>query len=319
MEIDQLTDEQIANLTPEQITDLENNPEKLEEILGTQAVKDEPKQEVQKGAANGAGEDEEPVVLNKSGKGTIPYEKHKELRVENSSLREQLQEAQANNAKATEELQALLKQKDEAKGKDVAVADDAIKAHLDTIKDDMPELHQVISAVLDGNRKQGEKLEATLAELKREKDESNRARDLTVAEQIAEAKDGNPDLTHWESKDPEAWYEAIKQDEVLRTSSKWENRPYAERFEETVRRVRAIMPEASAPQKPADPDATKASAKAKVEKAPVRKPTTLSDISGGANPASEREQLENLSPHELTAKLMKMSAAQSSVLRSGLD
>ena len=36
MEVDQLTDEQIANLTPEQIEMLENDPSKLSEIFGKQ-------------------------------------------------------------------------------------------------------------------------------------------------------------------------------------------------------------------------------------------------------------------------------------------
>ncbi|MBA2658794.1 MAG: hypothetical protein H0U72_04390 [Nitrosospira sp.] len=323
MEIDQLTDEQIANLTPEQIELLENDPDKLVEILNgqgkEQADKDEPKQEEQQGAANGAGDDKDPVVLNKSGKGIIPYEKHKELRVENSALREQLQAAQTENAKATEKLEALLKQKDEAKGADVAVADDAIAKHLEAIQSDMPELHQVITAVLEGSRKQGEKLETTLDELRREREESLRANQLSIEEQVAEAKDNNPDLTHWESNDPEAWDEALKQDEILRTSRKWGGKPYSERFDEVVRRVKAIMPEVSLPQKNADPEKTKADAKARLSNAPVRKPTTLSDIQGGANPASEREQIDNLSPHELVGRLMKMPSHKAAALRAELD
>ena len=322
MEADQLTDEQIANLTPEQIEMLESDPDKLGEILGKQAAKDEPKQEEAASALSvttgGAGEDE-PVVLTKSGKGIIPYEKHKELRVENSALREQLQAAQLENSKATEKLESLLKQKDEATGKGVAEADEAIAKHLETLKEDMPELHQVISAVLEGSRKQGERLNEMLEELKREREESDRVKQFSVEEQVAEAKDNNPDLTHWEGKDPEAWDEALKQDEILRTSGKWANKAYAERFQEVVRRVRAIMPEASMPQKQADPEQTKAEAKARLSSAPARKPTTLSDIQGGANPASEREQLENLSPFELTQKLMKMSAQQASALRADLD
>lgn len=325
MEVDQLTDEQIANLTPEQIEMLENNPGKLGEILGEkaqEAATGEPEQEVRQVAlsvtSRGAGE-AEPVVLNKSGKGIIPYEKHKELRVENSALREQLQAAQAENAKATEKLEALLNQKDEAKGADIAVADEALAKYLETLRADMPELHQVISAVLEGNRKQGEKLEKTLEELKRGKEESERAKQLSLAGQVAEAKDNNPDLMHWESNDSKAWEEALKQDEILRTSSEWVDKPYAERFEEVVRRVRAIMADASVPQKQADSAKTKADAKAKLDSAPARKPTTLSDIQGGANPASEREQLENLSPFELTRTLMKISTHQAAALRSELD
>ena len=164
MEVDQLTDEQIANLTPEQIEILENDPSKLEEILGKETAKDEPELEEKESVANDAGEDEPKGVSTKSGKGIIPYEKHKELRVENSTLKQQLQDTKA-------EVEKLLKAKDEAKTeKAEAVADDAIAKHLDRLKDDMPELHEVISAVLKGNKEQGDKLEKTLQELKREKE-----------------------------------------------------------------------------------------------------------------------------------------------------
>ncbi len=325
MEIDQLTDEQIAALTSEQIEMLENDPDRLAEILGKKTATDESVQVEKHGAlhvtsdaAPEAGEDE-PIVLNKSGKGVIPYEKHKELRVENSALREQLQAAQHENSEATEKLELLLKQKENATGIDVAMADQAIDDHLKLIRKNMPELYQVMSAVLEGSRRQGEKLEKTLDELKREREESLRANQLSIEEQVAEAKDNNPDLTHWESNDPEAWDEALKQDEILRTSRKWGVKPYSERFDEVVRRVKAIMPEVSLPQKNADPEKTKADAQARLSSAPVRKPTTLSDIQGGANPASEREQIDNLSPHELVGRLMKMPSHKAAALRAELD
>ncbi|SEK64196.1 hypothetical protein [Nitrosovibrio tenuis] len=323
MEVDQLTDEQIANLTPEQIEMLENDPGKIGEILDAQEAANQVPEETtsdqsdQKGhsAADSALNDEnedEPVVLTKSGKGIIPYEKHKALRVENSVLREQLQTAQSK-------LDGLLKHKDKAGSKtDVAEADDAIGSHLETLRDEMPELHQVISAVLEGSRKQGEKLEQTLEELKREKEESERAKQLSVAEQVAEAKDNNPDLVHWEGNDPEAWDEALRQDEILRTNSKWTNKPYAERFDEVVRRVRAIVPEASLPRRQSDPGTIKAEAKARLERAPARKPTTLSDIQGGA-PATVSDEISAMSPHELTRKLMSMPAHKAAALRAELD
>ena len=158
--------------------------------------------------------------------------------------------------------------------------------------------------------------------MKREKEnerkESERARQLSVAEQIAEAKDNNSDLVYWESNDPEAWDEALKQDEILRTSSKWTQKSYAERFDEVVRRVRAIMPEASLPGKQSDPEEIKAEAKAKLEKAPARKPTTLSDIQGGA-PATVSDEISAMSPHELARKLMSMPAHKAAALRAELD
>lgn len=317
MEINELTDEQIATLTPEQVELLESNPEKLDEILGAQKKDqadsdDKPEPEVKEGVAHDAGIDADPVVLNKSGKGTIPYEKHKELRVEVSTLRDQLQTAQTATAEATKKLDELLATKAEAtttKAKDAA--ESAIQAHMDVIETDMPELHQVLTAKdakfqkeLDAFRKQNDELAKTLAEMKAEREETKRVTQQSIEEQVAEAKDNNPDLTHWEANDPEAWDEALKQDEILRTSSKWGKKPYAERFDEVVRRVRAIMPEASETKKSANPEKTKADAKAKVETAPARKLTTLSDVSGGASPASEAENLANLSTLELTKKLM---------------
>lgn len=312
METDHLTDEAIANLASEEIEALES----AAPIPDEQMAKDKPEPEERKGAANDAGEDE-PIVHTKNGKGIIPYEKHKALRVENSVLREQLQAAQLENRKVAEKLETLLKQKD-AGGMDDGIPDEAIARHLERLETDMPEVHQVITAVLEGSRKQGEKLEKTLEELRHERDASARARQLTVEEQIAEAKDNNPDLVHWENNDSQAWEEALKQDEILRTSSKWAGRPFSERFEEVARRVKAIMPEASIP-KQADPEQIRADVRTRLENAPARKPTTLSDIQGGANPASERDQIENLSPHELARRLMKMPSQQAAALRADLD
>lgn len=322
MEINDLTDEQMAKLTPEQVTILEDDPSKLDEIIGQQTAEteDEPEQAEEEGAANGAGEEEaEPVVLNKSGKEVIPYAKHKELRVENATLREQLQAAQQENSKAAEELSALLKAKDDAKGKDVAVIDDALEAHLTTIKEDMPELYAVINQILDGTRKQEAKLTQTLDQLKREKEESERAKNQSIDEQVAEAIENNPILSHWKESDPDAWDEAIRQDEAIRYTPKWSKKSFDERFDEIVRRVQKIIPDATLPAKKPTADDTKAAAKAKLEKAPARKPTTLSDVQGGADPTSEQEQIANLSPHELTARLMKMPAHKAAAMRAELD
>lgn len=313
MKSDDLADEAITNPAPEDVETLENAAPAPDE----QMAKDGPRPEEQEGKANGGGEDE-PIVHTKNGKGIIPYGRHKALRVENSVLREQLQTAQLENRKAAEKLETLLKQKNEnAEGMDGAVSDEALEKHLERLEADMPQVHQVITAVLEGSRKQGKKLENTLNELRREQEASARARQLTVEEQIAEAKDGNPDLVHWENNDPHAWEEALKQDEILRTSSKWMGKSFAERFEEVARRVKAIMPEASIPKY--DPEQTRADARARLEDAPARKPTTLSDIHGGAHPASERDQIENLSPHELARRLMKMPSQQAAALRAELD
>ena len=78
------------------------------------------------------------------------------------------------------------------------------------------------------------------------------------------------------------------------------------------------MPEASSPRKQPDPETIKAEAKAKLEKAPARKPTTLSDIQGGV-PATVSDEISAMSPHELARKLMSMPAHKAAALRAELD
>lgn len=336
MKADELTNEQIRNLTPEQIEAIDNAPEDadIDEFLTkpkkATTADEQPDQAEQDDAANGAGdedeestdgeetkeEEDEPIVLNKSGKGAIPYSAHKGLRIENATLKEQLEAKEAK----IQEFQALLQEKKDVKGdaKAVDVADAALQKHLETLKQDFPELHQVISAVLDGSKKQADKLEETLAQLKREKEEAAAREAKTVNEQVTEAKENNPDLVHWELNDPEAWEEALAQDAALRSTAKWAKAPYEERFAEVVKRVRKIMPEASAPKTTKSTEQVKAEAKAKLEKAPVRKPTTLSDIPSGADPSSAKDDINNLSGQQLTAKLLNMPEQRAAAMRAGL-
>jgi hypothetical protein len=78
---------------------------------------------------------------------------------------------------------------------------------------------------------------------------NNAAPSPSVEEQVAQAKNNNSYLVHWENNDPAAWDEAVRQDEILRNDPKWIEKSYEARFKEVVRRVRAIMPEASKPKK----------------------------------------------------------------------
>lgn len=71
----------------------------------------------------------------------------------------------------------------------------------------------------------------------------------SIEEQVEKAKNNNPYLVHWEASDPAAWGEALRQDDVLRTTPVWSEKPYEDRFREVVRRVRLIMPTASKPPK----------------------------------------------------------------------
>lgn len=97
--------------------------------------------------------------------------------------------------------------------------------------------------VIDTLRKKNAALKAENERLRADAER----RTLSVAEQIAQAKEDNADLVHWECYDPQAWDEAMRQDEILRATSKWRDSPFADRFAEVVRRTREILPEASTP------------------------------------------------------------------------
>lgn len=336
----EFTDEQIAKLTPEQITEFDENPEAAEKYLAeleksSEESKDEPEQEDDEGAANGAGKDDEdekqedepeeekPVVLTKNGKGTIPYEKYQELRKQNAEYRDKLNALQNTQA----ELESLRAKQAQAKTPERrAELKKQLADRVATLKEDFPDIGESLTSVNEIVSDLERQIEEDRAEAKRKADEAaaekkrvEEEQKRILDEQVQEAKENNPYLTHWEAHDEDAWREAMLQDQVLLNTPKWAKKSLEERFEEVVRRVKTNMPEASEPPNAEPSDKTKETAKAKLAKAEVKKPTTLSDIKGGANPASEREQLENLSPFELAQKLMKMPDRQAAALRADLD
>lgn len=335
----ELTDAQIRDLTPEQITEYEQNPDEFIEKFqanqekATDETKEEPEQEedsqeTEEDAANGEGEqsedeeEKEPVILTKNGKGTIPYSTLKELRVENATLKEQLKSLQT----AKTDLENLREEKANARSPERrAEIQKKIATRITSMKEDFPDIGDTFDTMVEYMRdleaERAEEKAAQAAKAKADKEKADAAEEARIAEinaKVREAKENNPDLMHWEQNDPDAWQEAVMQDAILMQTPKWSKKTNEERLEEVVKRVRAIMPDASEP--PEAPTAkTKEKAKAKLDKAPARKPTTLSDIKGGANPASEREQLENLSPLELARKLKQMPAQQAAAMRAELD
>ena len=336
----EFTDEQIAKLTPEQITEFDENPEAAEKYLAeleksSEESKDEPEQEDDEGAANGAGKDDEdekqedepeeekPVVLTKNGKGTIPYEKYQELRKQNAEYRDKLNALQNTQA----ELESLRAKQAQAKTPERrAELKKQLIERTERLKEDFPDIGESMTSVKEIVEDLERQIEEDRAEAKRKADEAaaekkrvEEEQKRILDEQVQEAKENNPYLSHWEAHDEDAWREAMLQDQVLLNTPKWAKKSLEERFEEVVKRVKTNMPEASEPPNAEPSDRTKEKAKAKLAKAEVKKPTTLSDIKGGASPASEREQLENLSPFELAKKLMNMPERAASAMRAELD
>lgn len=331
----ELTDEQISKLTPEQISQFDDDPEALEKYLAEQEKgetktksEDNPESEDEDGEANDAGEDEDqdedkPVVLTKNGKGTIPYEKHKELRVENATLREQLQQLQQSQA----ELETLRKKVSEAKTPAKrGELQERLTQRIAKMKEEFPEIGDSLDSVKDLISDISADIEAEKAQRRAEKEAAKakaeadaEAQKKAINEQVQEAKENNPYLLHWEKEDGDEWQEAMRQDQALLMDPKWQKKSYEERFAEVVKRVRTLMPEASEPPNSAPSAKTREKAKAQLDKAAERKPTTLSDIKGGANPDSENEKIDNLSPHQLAKRLLNMPKQDAAAMRARLD
>lgn len=329
MEVSDLTDEQIANLTHEQIEAIESDPDSLAQIMegqvtATDESEDEPEQAEEESAANGAGEEEEeeekPVVLNKSGKGIIPYEKFQGLRVENATLKEQLQDLQ----KARSELENLKAQKAAATTPERRAAiQKQLVERIGVMKEDFPQIADPLDSINEMITDLADELAAEKAANKEKAEAEATAKQEEINERVNEAKDNNPHLSFWEHNDKPAWNEALEQDQILLRQPKWRNKPYEERFVEVVKRVKAVMPEATEPPKPAsapdEPEKVAAKAKEKLAKAVVKKPTTLSDIQGGEKPLSEQEQAANMSGLELTKKLLSMPDHKARAMRAEFD
>lgn len=113
--------------------------------------------------------------------------------------------------------------------------------------------------------------------------------------EVQDLIDDIPDLLVMQHDPDQAAFKlAVQTDALLREHPKWADKPLAERLAECARRVKAELgapaaspaPQPPAPQPAPAPTARRAPAAA-VADAPVAKPTTLSDIAGGAAPTTE--------------------------------
>ena len=130
---------------------------------------------------------------------------------------------------------------------------------------------------------------------------------------VQDAIDEIPDLLDMQSNpDQSAFNLAVQTDALLRASPKWADKPMTERLAECARRVKAELgtgAPAPAPQPPAPPAPARRTAAAAVAEAPRAKPSTLSDIAGGAAPTTEGapslEQIMAMSPEDMERALAR--------------
>ena len=241
--------------------------------------------------------DEEAPIASKDGKHTIPYDVLKSERERRKAAEQAMQELQAR----IDAMQQTGKPQEQAQGE--ASTDD-----LDSMAEDFP----AVAKLLAHTRKLEQQLQAVAQRMEQE----DRQRQEATMSEVRQAVDANPTLLHWEHNDPDRWAAAIEADTKLQASPAHRGLTLEARLAKAVEIVDAFY----------GPDATAPRAQAKPQNSPPKKaaaakeaPRTLSDIPGGAVPASDPiEAFAQMSADRLGAQMANMTPDQISALLNRL-
>lgn len=290
---------------------------KADEPAGAAAAKDEVKTnepakaeaEAKPAAAEAAAEAKPEGILAKDGKNVIPYSQLE-------SARQRAATAEALAREQAQELAALRAAKAAPAGTPAPDADMLNDEELAALEADSPTLAKTLRAQQAAIRQLRETVESVT------QNQANQAasEEAVVKSEIQTAIDANPELATWQTaEDQTLWNEASRIDRMLRESPKYANISFADRFAKVVEMTRLSMDLEPAAEEPAEqqevkltPAQIKAAADAKLAQVQrARKPTTLSDIPGGAPPAvDERQKVEDMSPTALGQQFLGMSKEQ---------
>lgn len=241
-------------------------------------------------------EDEAPIA-SKDGKHTIPYDVLKSERERRKAAERAMQELQAR----IDAMQQTGKPQEVAEGE--ASTDD-----LDSMAEDFPAVAKLLAHT--------RKLEQQLQTVAQRMEQEDRQRQEATMSEVRQAVDANPTLLHWEHNDPDRWAAAIEADTKLQASPAHRGLTLEERLAKAVEIVDAFY----------GPDTTAPRAQAKPQNSPPKKaaaakeaPRTLSDIPGGAVPASDPiEAFAQMSADRLGAQMANMTPDQISALLNRL-
>lgn len=237
-------------------------------------------------------------VLSKDGKRTIPYEvlevarqKATAATEEANSLRAKVAEYEGKNQKVNKFL--------EAKGIDPeSITDEQVES---LSAEEMKQLEEIDPLIGKAIRLMNENLARTQPVQE----------PVKTGNPIMDAISANADLNAWRGNDPDRWDFAVSVDDKLKADPKFQSLSLQDRFAEAARRTRiAFGDEQAEPQKTTETTAEIAAKKVAAATAQAV-PRSLSNI--GITPTSERplaEQLADLSPAELTARMATMTASQ---------
>lgn len=260
------------------------------------------------------------AVSTKDGKGTIPYsvlkgarERASTLHAENEVLRKQIEEITQRATQAdtpTEKTQTI------------DVMDERILAMREqaaAMKSDFPELASIFETQAELLAESRKEIASLRGVVQAEEDKRKATEARTTEEQVQDAIDGNPDISRWSAEGGPMWQAAVAADTMLRQNPEWAGKTYEERFEKVVAVVKALHPEAQVTPVPAsDPKQQQAAtSKPAKAKAPAY---TLSDIPGGMpTTGGAMEQVETMSPTQISRMFMNMTPEQTAEYLSSLS
>lgn len=243
-------------------------------------------------------EEEEPVVVTKDGKRTIPFEVLEDAReqrnkyaAENRELKEKLSAHESKSQK----LEKYLSEK----GIDLNSISDAQAENLST--EDLAQLDELDPVLGKAIRLLSQNVAKTQQAIPQESE---------VPPDVLALR-GNADLMDWMKNDPKRYAEAEAIDDRLKDLPEFKGLSYAERFAEVVRRTKIAFGD-EAPAKQSAPQKTKQQigeiASKKIDEAMRSSvPRSLSNL--GTTPNSERSSIELLAekdPADLLEAMSKM-------------
>ena len=241
--------------------------------------------------------DEEAPIASKDGKHTIPYDVLKSERERRKAAEQAMQELQAR----IDAMQQTGKPQEVAEGE--ASTDD-----LDSMAEDFPAVAKLLAHT--------RKLEQQLQTVAQRMEQEDRQRQEATMSEVRQAVDANPTLLHWEHNDPDRWAAAIEADTKLQASPAHRGLTLEQRLAKAVEIVDAFYgPDSAAPRAQAKPQNSPPKKAAAAKEAP----RTLSDIPGGAVPASDPiEAFAQMSADRLGAQMANMTPDQINALLNRL-
>ena len=253
-----------------------------------------------------ASEGEEEVIApieSPTGK-TIPYGVLK-------GTREKLSQAEARANAAVEKVNALeqkiLEMGSKPNGEELDLKElpktESGEFDFDAMQEEFPdEIVNVLKAVVSRSKQ----LEERVTELSERDQKRSVNEQATEAETLQGAIDSVSALSDWQANDPVMWNAAVAVDKTLRNDPEWQDKSMSERFEEVAKRLG--KPSSSTDEPAHNKDELDSKVNEALKSAKAKIPGSLSDIPGGAPPASsETEALDNLSVIQTASKFENMS------------